>query len=343
MRRSRVALMVLGISWAVFPSPGHAQSVGEVFRKANPSVVVIRAKGRDVTSAAGGLVRYNETGSGVLISADGKVITAAHVVNAVDEITVELVGGAPVSARVVSSEPAADLSLLQLDSVPTGAVPARMANSDTVRVGDQVLVIGAPYGLSHALTVGWISARWPPNTVYKSMPLAEFFQTDAVINMGNSGGPMFNMAGEVIGIVSHNISKSGGSEGLGFAVTMKTARLLLLERRSFWTGLEGQIVSGELAAIFNVPQATGYLVKTVAKGSPGWDMGLMGGDKIAIIAGEQIAVGGDIILSVEGLPVGQADDHEKIRDILTKKAPGAPFSMKILRAGKIVELTGKTP
>ncbi len=90
MRRLRVVLMLLGISWAVFPLPGHAQSVGEVFRKANPSVVVIRAKGRDVTAAAGGLVRYNETGSGVLISADGKVMTAAHVVNAVDEITVEL-------------------------------------------------------------------------------------------------------------------------------------------------------------------------------------------------------------------------------------------------------------
>ena len=343
MRRSCVALSILAISWAISPSPGHAQNVGEVFRKVNSSVVVIRAKGRDVTAAASGLVRYNETGSGVLISADGKVMTAAHVVNAVDEITVELVGGAPVPARVVSSEPAADLSLLQLDSVPPGAVPARMANSDTVRVGDQVLVIGAPYGLSHALSVGWISARWPPNSVYKSMPLAEFFQTDAVINMGNSGGPMFNMAGEVIGIVSHNISKSGGSEGLGFVVTMKTARLLLLERRSFWTGLEGQIVSGELAAIFNVPQATGYLVKTVAKGSPGWDMGLMGGDKIAVITGEQIAVGGDIILSVEGVPVGQADDHEKIRDILTKKSPGAPFTMKILRSGKVLELTGKTP
>ena len=343
MRRSRVALMALGISWAIFPSPGHAQSVGDVFRKVNPSVVVIRAKGRDVTAAAGGLVRYNETGSGVLISADGKVMTAAHVVNAVDEITVELVGGAPVNARVVSSEPAADLSLLQLDSVPAGAVPARMANSDTVRVGDQVFVVGAPYGLSHALSVGWISARWAPNTVYKSMPLAEFFQTDAVINMGNSGGPMFNMAGEVIGIVSHNISKSGGSEGLGFVVSMKTARLLLLERRSFWTGLEGQIVSGELAAIFNIPQASGYLVKTVAKGSPGWDMGLMGGDKIAVIAGEQVAVGGDIILSVEGVPVGQADDHDRIRDILTKKSPGAPFRVKILRSGKIIELTGKAP
>ena len=82
-------------------------------------------------------------------------------------------------------------------------------------MGDQVIVVGAPYGLSYSLSVGYISARWAPNTVYKTMPLAEFFQTDAVINTGNSGGPLFGMNGEVVGIVSHNISKSGGSEGRG--------------------------------------------------------------------------------------------------------------------------------
>jgi S1-C subfamily serine protease len=109
-----------------------------------------------------------------------------------------------------------------------------------VRVGDQIIV-GAPYGLGHSLSVGYISARWAPNTIYRTMPLAEFFQTDAVINTGNSGGPMFSMKGEVIGIVSHNISKSGGSEGLGFVVTLNTARQLLLEKRSFWTGLAGDL------------------------------------------------------------------------------------------------------
>jgi len=160
-----------------------------------------------------------------------------------DEITVEFLGGQTVKARVVASEPAADLSLLQLERVPPGAQVAKMADSDTVRVGDQIIVVGAPYGLSHSLSVGWISARWPPNTVYKTMPLAEFFQTDAVINTGNSGGPIFNMAGEVIGIVSHNISKSGGSEGLGFLVTMNTAKQLLLEKKSFWSGLEGQLLT----------------------------------------------------------------------------------------------------
>jgi serine protease Do len=219
---------------------------------------------------------------------------------------------------------------------------AKMADSGTVRVGDQVIVIGAPYGLAHSLSAGWISARWPPNTVYKNMPLAEFFQTTATINAGNSGGPMFNMAGEVIGIVSHNISKSGGSEGLGFVVTINTAKKLLLERKSFWSGIDGTLLTGDLAAIFNLPEPSGFLVKTVAQGSSGWDMGLQGGDKIATIGGQQIAVGGDIILSVDGLPVGSDDNVEKIRHKLASEPAGTPFKMKVLRAGKIVELTGKT-
>jgi S1-C subfamily serine protease len=116
---------------------------------------------------------------------------------------------------VVASEPAADLSLLWLERVPAGAKSSPLANSDSIHVGDPVIIVGAPYGLSHSLSAGLISARRKPNTVYKTMPLAEFFQSTATINTGNSGGPMFAMNGEVIGIVSHNISKSGGSEGLG--------------------------------------------------------------------------------------------------------------------------------
>jgi len=324
---------------AVAPAAG-AQNLNDVFLKANPSVVVIRARGRDVSNV--GVTRFSETGSGVLISADGKVMTAAHVVNAMDQITVEALGGEKVPAKIVASEPAADLSLLQLERVPPEMKPARMADSNTTRVGDQVMIIGAPYGLSHSMSVGWISARWPPNTVYKSMPLAEFFQTTATINTGNSGGPMFNMAAEVIGIVSHNISKSGGSEGLGFVVTINTAKKLLLERKSFWSGIDGLMLTGELAAIFNVPEPSGFLVKTVAQGSSAWDMGLLGGDKIATIGGQEIAVGGDIILSVDGILVGSDDNVGRIRDRLASEPSGTSFRMKVLRAGKIVELAGKT-
>ena len=340
----RIVLAVvamLAAPLALSPAVG-AQPLGEVFRKVNPSVVVIRAKGSDV-EASGGLTRFSEIGSGVLISADGKVMTAAHVVHAMDDIQVEFLGGETVAARVVSSEPAADLALLQLGRVPAGAMVAPMADSDTVRVGDPVVVIGAPYGLGHSMSAGWISARWPANSVYHAMPLAEFLQTNATINTGNSGGPMFNMSAEVIGIVSHNISKSGGSEGLGFVVTINTARKLLLERPSFWSGLEGRLITGPIAQILNLPQPTGYLVKSVARGSAGDAVGLRGGAVLATIMGEPLVVGGDIILTVQGIPVGEAADHRRVRDILDSVPPGGDFAMTVLRLGHVIELKGKHP
>jgi len=334
-----VLLMAVTLLGAVVPAG--AQSVGEVFRKVSPSVMVIRARGRDV--GVGGVTSFLETGSGVLISADGKVITAAHVVHAMDEITVESLGGETVKARVVASEPAADLSLLQLERVPKGAAPATLADSSKVRVGDQVVVVGAPYGLGHSLSVGWISARWAPNTVYRMMPLAEFFQTDAVINTGNSGGPMFSMGGEVIGIVSHNISKSGGSEGLGFVVTGNTARQLLLAKPSFWSGMDGEILSDRQADILNLPdRRLGYIVKTVAKGSPAELMGLRGGTATAIIAGEALVVGGDIILSVVGIQISTAN-VPTIRDALNRLRSGDLVKVVILRAGQVLELSGPAP
>jgi serine protease Do len=334
-----LAAVVLG-SLCFLPSgPAAAQTVREVFEKVVPSVVVIRARGRDVESS--GETRFAETGSGVLISSDGRVMTAAHVVHTMDEITVEFIGGETVSARVVASEVAADLSLLKLDRVPPGAKVSPMADSRTMKVGDQVVIVGAPYGLSHSLSAGYISARWAPNTVYRTMPLAEFFQTDATINTGNSGGPMFNMRGEVIGIVSHNISKSGGSEGLGFVVTMNTAKQLLLEKRSFWGGLEMFPLNDELADLLNLPaRSTGFIVKTVAKDSPGDHVGLRGSRMIVRIAGQDVPLGGDIVLSVEGIPASPAN-ATKIRDRLAGLPPGAPYKVSILRAGQVLELTGK--
>jgi len=332
---------VIASAQAWSPGPAAAQTVREVFEKVAPSVVVIRARGRDVTTT--GQSRFAETGSGVLISPDGKVMTAAHVVHTMDEIAVQFLGGETVAARVVASEPAADLSLLQLDRVPPGARVAVMADSNTVHVGDPVVIVGAPYGLAYSLSAGYISARWAPNTVYKTMPLAEFFQTTATINTGNSGGPMFAMNGEVIGIVSHNISKSGGSEGLGFVVTLNTAKQLLLEKKSFWSGLEGLMLSDELADLLNLPpRATGFIVKTVAKGSPGEQIGLREATQIVRISGADVPLGGDIILKVEGISMAAAN-IQKIRDALSRLSPGAPFAVTVLRRGQVLELTGKLP
>jgi S1-C subfamily serine protease len=338
-----VALAIALAGAALFGGTARAdaQTVRQVFDKVKPSVAVIRARGRDVTTA--GQTRFSETGSGVLVTPDGKVMTAAHVVHAMDEIEVEFLGGEAVSARVIGSEPAADLSLLQLDRVPPGAKVSPMADSNAVHVGDQVIVVGAPYGLSYSLSVGYVSARWPPNTVYKTMPLAEFFQTDATINTGNSGGPMFDMKGDVIGIVSHNISKSGGSEGLGFVVTMNTAKQLLLERRSFWSGLEGLLVSDQLADLLNLPPGTtGYIVKTVAKDSPGDHIGLRGSNMVVPIAGQDVPLGGDIILAVDGIQAS-APNLARIREVMNQRPSGTPFKVTVLRAGQVLELTGKAP
>ena len=277
-----------------------------MYRKASPSVVVIRARGKEVSSA--GVVRFGEIGSGVLVTQDGKVVTASHVVHGMEDITVEFVGRDPVRARLLGFQPGADLALLQLEVVPRDAPVATLADSDGADVGDPVFIIGAPYGLTYSLSSGIVSARWKPNTVNREFPLAEFFQTDATINTGNSGGPMFNKAGEVIGIVSHMITKSGGSEGLGFVVTANTVRKLLFEKRPFYLGVDGHIVSEPVAQMLNVPQAGGYLVKTVVKDSLGERLGLRGGDRSATIDGQQLVLGGDIILAAQGI---HGPDHRR--------------------------------
>ena len=333
-----LAVILAAALLPVFAPAARAQNLDELFRKVSPAVVGVRAKGRDVGPM--GIFRFNETGSGVLISSDGRVATAAHVVNGMDEITVEGVGGEVVRATLVSADAAADVALLQLERVTKAMRVARMGNSDSVQVGQQALIVGAPYGLSYSMSVGWISARWPPNTIFPDMPLAEFLQTTATINTGNSGGPLFNMAGEVIGIVSQNISKSGGSEGLGFVVTINSARRLLIPRKVFWGALQGLLLTGDLAAIFNVPAPAGFLVKTVAQGSMAWNMGLQGGDRVVTIGGKEVALGGDIILSVDGIPVVSETNIEMIRNRLAGGAPGSSFKASVLRAGKVLELTG---
>src|SRR5499426_2985760 len=261
-RRWSAAITALAFLVAL-PSLVRGETLGEAFRRVNPSVVVIRSRGQEVT--AEGIARFKEIGSGVLISSDGKVATAAHVVHTMEDITVQFLGEKPVPARVIASEPRADISLIQVSSVPPDARVAKLVDSDSIRVGDAVFIVGAPYGLAHSLSAGIISARWEPDTITRDFPLAEFFQTDAVINTGNSGGPMFSRAGDLIGIVSHNISKSGGSEGLGFVVTTNTVRKLLVEGNRRWYGLDVMLVSGAIAEALKVPQEGAFLIKRVVK------------------------------------------------------------------------------
>jgi S1-C subfamily serine protease len=332
----RAATLALALLFAA-PSLGEGESLNAAYLRVSTSVVVIRAQGQEVTE--GGTVRFKEIGSGVLISPDGKVATAAHVVQTMQNITVEFLGEEPVAARVIASEQWADISILQVSLVPRGATVSKLADSDPARVGDPVFIVGAPYGLSYSLSEGIISARWAADTVTKDFPLAEFFQTDAVINTGNSGGPMFTRAGELIGIVSHNITKSGGSEGLGFVVTANTVKSLLVDRNRGFFGFDAMLVSGAMAQALNVPQSGGFLVKQVAKDSVADKLGLKGGDRIGIVEGQHIVVGGDILLAVQGITMASAADRATILRKLETIHEGEDLRVKVFRGGKVVELT----
>src|SRR5262245_8216166 len=323
----------------MLPALAAGETLGEVYRRVNPSVVVIRARGEEITEE--GVSRFREIGSGVLISPDGKIATAAHVVHTMNEVAVEFLGEDPVPARVIASEPRADISIIQASVVPRDAVVAKLTDSDPVLVGDPVFIVGAPYGLSHSLSAGIISARWEPDTVTRDFPLAEFFQTDAVINTGNSGGPMFSRAGELIGIVSHNITKSGGSEGLGFVVTANTVRRLLIEKNRRWYGVDLLLVTGPMAEALSVPQAGGFLVKNVIKNSIGGRLGLRGGDRLGIVAGQQMVVGGDVLLTVQDMPLTSNEDMVKVLKALETLTPGQELRATVMRNGQMVPLAMK--
>lgn len=334
------------LAWCLLiASPAEAETLRAVFKQVDASVVVVKTTHQQVvTGPKKQLTSLPGLGSGVVISADGKVMTAAHVVQTADEVKVEFQSGEVIPAHVVTSEPAADVALLQLDRVPSKPFVARLGDSDQAEVGDQVFVVGAPVGMSHTLTVGHISARRNPNNFFNGMSRSEFFQTDAAINEGNSGGPMFNMQGEVIGIVSHIVSRSGGFEGLGFVVTSNLARKLLLERNPFWSGLESFLLSGEMAKIFNVPQPAGLLVQRVASRSPASDLGLRPGTLTAVIEGEPMVVGGDIILEVQGIPIiPEGASYGVIRERLTSLKSGDKIRILVLRDGRKEELTARIP
>jgi S1-C subfamily serine protease len=321
-----------------------AQQLRDLFRKVSPAVVVIRTLERELAEEPSrGLVNIPGLGSGVLISADGKVLTAAHVVQVAERVGIEFKDGKVYPAHVVGSSAQADVALVQLDRVPTAASPAPLADSDSLEVGDQVIVIGAPYGYGHSLTVGHVSGRLTIDGIVSGVPM-EVIQTDAAINVGNSGGPMFNLDGEVVGIVSSILTQSGGFEGVGFAVPTNVARKVLLTGGSFWSGMDGILLQDTLAQIFNLPQKAGVLVQQVAAGSPAAALGLRAGTWRATIGEDQLLVGGDIILSVAGVEIKpKGATLEEMRIVLGKLRPGDSVTAKVLRGGKVVSLSAVKP
>jgi serine protease Do len=221
-------------------------------------------------------------GSGFIISPEGYIVTNNHVIEEADEITVNFTDGTSLIATLVGTDPKVDIALLKVE--PTKPLPfVSFGDSDVTRVGDWVLAIGNPFGLGGSVSAGIVSAH---HRDINAGPYDDFIQTDAAINRGNSGGPLFNMAGEVIGVNSAIISPTGGSIGIGFSVPANLAKGVVEQLREFgvtrrgWLGVRIQTVNDEMAEALGMDKAMGALVADVTEGSPAAEGGIEAGDVI---------------------------------------------------------------
>jgi S1-C subfamily serine protease len=321
-----------------------AQELKPVYQRVHSSVAVVLTAGTAAPASAGQQpVVTSGIGSAVLISRDGKLATAAHVAETADVLVVQFVNGHRSSARVVGSVQRADIALLQLEDPPGDDIAvATLGDSDAMEVGDRVFVVGAPLGVVHTMTTGYISARRAHEGV-ALIDRADLLQTDAAINPGNSGGPMFNMAGEVVGIVSHIMTRTGGSQGLGFAVSSRTVKKLLLERSAFWVGVGGRQVTVTLARALQLPVDSlgGVLVEQASSSSPlVRGLGVRAGKIRAAIDGEELVLGGDVIMRAMGVRLSGPRAYDAVREKLDALEPGGEITLTIYRQGEVRELRG---
>ena len=326
--------LTLALIFCLYNS-SYAQDLSELFAKLDTSVVTIQVKEYKIQdqqlTTSGGL------GSGVVISTDGLVLTVAHVVDFANEVVVKFANETTYPADVLASSTAADVALLKLRFVPKGLRPAKLGDSETAKIGEQIMVIGAPLGLEHSLSVGHISRKMKKNMLTNG-EMAQFIQTDAAINQGNSGGPMFNLNGELIGIVSFILSNSGGFEGLGFAVDVNPIKKSLLEVNSFWVGFEGLFLSESMAGVLNTPQKSGVLVQRVVPNSFAHNIGLKPGFLQSEILGQKLWLGGDIILSIQGMSCNTPHDLGTIKVQIENLQKGDNVLIEVLRKGERIIL-----
>ncbi|RCW74104.1 serine peptidase DegS [Pseudorhodoferax soli] len=254
-------------------------------------------------------------GSGVIVSAEGYVLTNNHVVEGADVIEVILNDARRTQAKVIGTDPETDLAILKidLDKLPVMV----LGSSDALQVGDQVLAIGNPFGVGQTVTSGIISALGR-NQLGMS-PLQEFIQTDAAINPGNSGGALVDTAGNLLGINTAIYSRSGGSMGIGFAVPVSTAKLVLEgivrdgQVRRGWIGVEPNDLSPELAETFGVKTTAGVIITGVLQNGPAAQAGVRPGDVIAAVSGKPIGNVTELLSSVAALKPGEASEFEVLR------------------------------
>ncbi|MFA7268212.1 MAG: Do family serine endopeptidase [Sterolibacterium sp.] len=269
--------------------------------------------------------RRSGLGSGVIVSADGYILTNNHVVETADEIEVATQDGRKFKARVVGADPDSDLAVVRVNTGNGTKLPAiTFAPAESLRVGDVVLAIGNPFGVGQTVTHGIVSALGRSHLGINTFE--NFIQTDAAINPGNSGGALVDSEGHLVGINTAIFSQSGGSMGIGFAIPVSLAKSVMEQIiRSGtvtrgWIGVEVQEITDELAESFNLPNTQGALIAGVMRGSPADRAGIRPGD---------------ILLSVAGKPIG---DAQSMIELISAQTPGQQTQLKIRRTGKEVDI-----
>jgi serine protease DegQ len=325
---------------AVRVSTSRVASYNEAVQRATPSVVNVSTS-KEIRSPRHPLLndpvfrrffgdplpdeaqRASSLGSGVIVSTSGYVLTNHHVVEAADEIEVTLADGKKLLAKVVGNDPDTDLAVLRVDADNLPAIT--FGSAESLRVGDVVLAIGSPFGFSQTVTSGIVSALGRKGLGINTFE--NFIQTDAAINPGNSGGALIDASGNLIGINTAIFSPSGGSMGIGFAIPVSTAKMVLeqIVRSGSvtrgWIGVEALAISPAVAESFKLGSTRGALIAGVLRGGPA--------DKAGVKPG-------DVLLEVQGKPVA---DPTGMLNLIAALAPGQPAKVKLKRHGQDVDAT----
>ena len=306
----------------------------DVFEKVHPAVVNIASTILGMNFWMEVIPRQGQ-GSGFIIDRRGYILTNNHVVAKAQKLTVTMASGKKIDATLVGRDPRTDLAVIRIPSGDVESV-ATLGDSDKLRPGRKAIAIGNPFGLSHTLTTGIISALHRSIRTEDGNEIEDLIQTDAAINPGNSGGPLLDSNGHVIGINTAIFSLSGGYQGIGFAIPINQAKRvatqLIVSGRVVrpWLGISGLSLSPSLAEGLGLGVSQGVLVIQVVRGGPAHQAGLRGGDREVLIRGIRLRLGGDIITDINGISV---DDMKQLVHHVEQMEVGEAADLGVMRKG----------
>ena len=342
-----------GLGNASLPAPTRGLSAEQIYQQDAPGVVQITATSTSTPTTNqfdpfGAIIpsvpqTSEALGSGFVIDKAGHIVTNYHVVQGAQKVLVSFSGKDQLRATVVGTDPSTDTAVLKIDQHGGALTPLELGNSDTVRVGDTVYAIGNPFGYTRTLTGGIVSAVQRQITAPNSLSIDNVIQTDAAINHGNSGGPLLDSQGRVIGVTSqiYSDSSQSGNIGIGFAIPVNLVRNVAAQIISTgkvahaYLGVITTPVTPRIAQLFHLP-ANGLLVSSVDRNGAAAKAGVVGGTTKVIVEGESYTVGGDVITAVDGKPVSQ---FEQLRDAVASKKPGQKLKLQVFRNGSKKTIT----